>query len=176
MRRKKAANLFVTGTTLCISLLLILGLSGPVGEVALAQELIIYPSNGQTPEQQEKDEFDCYKWAKGQSGFDPMEVPKATAPPPQEEAKVGGVGRGAARGAVTGLAVGAIAGDAGKGAAIGAAGGGLIGGARRRDQRAREEKKKEQWAQEQAANYQRNRSNYNRAYSACLEGRGYTVK
>ena len=56
------------------------------------------------------------------TGFDPMAQPKATAPPPAQEAKQGGVVRGAARDALVGVAVGAIAGDAGKGAAIGAAG------------------------------------------------------
>jgi hypothetical protein len=173
MRRKKGTDRVFFAVVMSVFLLFILGIAG---ESAFAQELMVFPAKGQTKDQQEKDEFDCYRWAKDQSGFDPMEVPKATAPPPQEEAKQGGVARGAARGAVTGLAVGAIAGDAGKGAAIGAAGGGLIGGARRRDQKAREEKKQEQWAQNQAANYQQNRNNYNRAYSACLEGKGYTVK
>ena len=34
----------------------------------------------------------------------------------------------------------------------------------------------QQWEQEQAANYMQNRNNYNRAYGACLEGKGYTAK
>jgi hypothetical protein len=176
MRRSRETNRIGTGIVLCVAFFVVLGVSFPPGEVAFAQELIVYPTKGQSAQQQEKDEFDCYKWAKSKSGFDPMEVPKATAPPPAQEAQVGGVGRGAVRGGAVGLAAGAIAGDAGKGAAIGAASGAMIGGMRRRDQRAREEQKQEQWAQDQAANYQRNRTNYNRAYSACLEGRGYTVK
>ncbi len=159
-----------------VFLLFFLGIVGQAAGLAHAQELVVYPAQGQSKEQQEKDEFECYRWARDQSGFDPMQRPTATEPPPREEAKEGGVARGAARGAVAGLAVGAIAGDAGKGAAIGAAGGGLVGGMRRRDQRAREEQKKEQWANEQVANYERNRGSYNRAYSACLEGRGYSVK
>jgi len=72
--------------------------------------------------------------------------------------------------------VGAIAGDAGKGAAIGATAGGLGGGMRRRDQVAKENQKQAQWEQEQAAKYQQNRNNYDRAYKACLEGRKYSVK
>jgi hypothetical protein len=32
------------------------------------------------------------------------------------------------------------------------------------------------WAKQQAADYQKNRDGYNRSYSACLEGKGYTVK
>jgi len=142
----------------------------------LAQDLIIYPNKGQNQQQLEKDKFECYSWAKQQTGFDPMEVPKATAPPPKQEAQQGGLVRGAARGATVGVAAGAIAGDAGKGAAIGAASGALFGGMRRRDQRHRQEQAEQQWAQEQTAAYTQKRNNYNRAYGACLEGRGYTVK
>jgi hypothetical protein len=91
-------------------------------------DVFIYPEKGQSQEQMEKDKFECYNWAKGQTGFDPMEVPTATAPPPQQEAQKGGVGRGAARGALVGVTAGAIADDAGKGAAIGAATGALVGG------------------------------------------------
>jgi len=142
----------------------------------LAQDLIIYPNKGQSQQQLEKDKFECYSWAKQKTGFDPMEVPKATAPPPQQGAQQGGLVRGAARGATVGVAAGAIAGDAGKGAAIGAASGALIGGMRRRDQQRQQEQAQQQWAQEQTAAYTQRRNNYNRAYGACLEGRGYTVK
>jgi hypothetical protein len=142
----------------------------------LAQDPIIYPNKGQSPEQQEKDKFECYTWAKGQTGFDPMQVPTATAPPPGQEAPQGGVVRGAAGGALVGVTAGAIAGDAGKGAAIGAASGALIGGMRRREQQRQQQHAEQQWEQEQAANYANQRNNYNRAYGACLEGRGYTVK
>ena len=172
----KKGNRFLAGAALLISFHLVLGVAGPFGEPAFSQDLIVYPAKGQSQKQQEKDQYECYGWAKGQSGFDPMATPKATAPPPAQEAPVGGVGRGAARGAVGGLAIGAIAGDAGKGAAIGAASGAMIGGMRRREQVTREEQAQEQWANQQASNYQQGRANYNRAYSACLEGRGYTVK
>ena len=143
---------------------------------AVAQDFVIYPAKGQSQEQMEKDKFECYTWAKQQTGFDPMQAPTATAPPPQQEAKQGGLVRGAARGALVGVTVGAIAGDAGKGAAVGAASGGLLGGMRRRDQVRQEEKAQDQWAQDQANQYARRRNEYNRAYSACLEGKGYTVK
>ena len=112
-------------------MILLFFVSGP----ALAQEMIIYPAKGQSQEQMDKDKFECYNWAKKQTNFDPMEVPKATEPPPEKEAQKGGVARGGARGALVGVTAGAIAGDAGKGAAIGAASGALIGGMRRRDQK-----------------------------------------
>jgi hypothetical protein len=140
-----------------------------------AQDPIIYPNKGQSAEQQEKDKFDCYTWAKGQTGFDPMQVPTATAPPPGQQPPQSSAVRGAAGGALAGVAIGAIAGDAGKGAAIGAASGALVGGMRRRDQQ-QQAQAQQQWEQEQAANYANQRNNYNRAYGACLEGRGYTVK
>lgn len=141
-----------------------------------AQEFFVYPTKGQDAEQQKKDEFECYNWAKQQSGFDPMALPTASAPPPQQEAQEGGLVRGGLRGAAAGAAVGAIAGDAGKGAAIGAASGGLFGGARRRNQEERQAREQQQWEQQQVAEYTSQRNNYNRGYTACLEGRGYTVK
>jgi len=102
-------------------------------------------------------------------------MPQATAPPPKQEAQKGGVGRGALRGGAVGLVVGAIEGDAKKDAAIGAASGGLIGGMRRRDQTRRQQTAQKKWEQEQANAYMQGRNSYNRAFGACLEGRGYTV-
>ena len=145
-------------------------------EGALANDLIIYPAKGQSQEQLDKDKYECYSWAKQQTGFDPMQQPQATQPPPQQQAPQGGVVRGGARGAAVGAVGGAIAGDTGKGAAIGAATGAMVGGMRRRDQRRQQQQAEQQWAQQQAATYQKNRDGYNRAYGACLEGRGYTVK
>ena len=113
MERTKEANHFVTAVVLCLTVFLILGVSPPLSGVAFGQELIIYPNKGQSKQQQEKDQFECYTWAKGQSGFDPMAPPTATAPPPAKEAPQGGVVRGGAVGAVGGLAIGAIAGNAG---------------------------------------------------------------
>jgi len=141
-----------------------------------SQDLIVYPAKGQSQDQMEKDKFECYTWSKGQTGFDPMQMPQATAPPPQQEAQKGGVVRGGLRGGAVGLAAGAIAGDPGKGAAIGAASGGLIGGMRRRDQKRSQQAAQTQWEQEQANAYMQGRNSYDRAYGACLEGRGYTVK
>lgn len=37
------------------------------------QDLIIYPKNGQTKDQQAADQFECHTWAKGQTGFDPTQ-------------------------------------------------------------------------------------------------------
>ena len=44
-------------------------------------EMFIFPKDGQSAEQQELDEFSCYKWAKGQTGFDPnQQVAQTSAP------------------------------------------------------------------------------------------------
>jgi hypothetical protein len=143
---------------------------------ALAQEHMIYPAKGQSQDQMEKDKFECYSWGKQQSGFDPMAPPTATEPPPQQQAKKGGAGRGAARGAAVGYAGGKIVSGSGStGAKAGAATGALVGGMRRRDQQRQQQQAQQQYAQQQTAQYTQARDSYNRAYRACLEGRGYTV-
>jgi hypothetical protein len=148
-----------------------------IGGWAMAQQdPIIYPAKGQNQQQMEKDKSECYGWAKGQTGFDPMQPPKASTPPPPQQAPQGGVVRGGVRGAAVGAAVGSFSGEAGKGAATGAAAGGLVGGMKRRDQGKQQAAAEQQWEQQQAAEYNQKRSSYNRAYGACLEGRGYTVK
>ncbi|HWJ37125.1 MAG TPA: DUF6515 family protein [Steroidobacteraceae bacterium] len=68
-------------------------------------DLIIYPKNGQSKDQQAADQFECHSWARNQTGFDPTQ-----------------------------------------------AGGGV-----------------------QSGDVDRVRNNYNRAMSACLQGRGYQV-
>jgi len=142
---------------------------------ALAQDPIVYPAKGQSQQQVEKDKYACYEWGKKQTGFDPMQQPTASSPPPQQQSSASAP-RGAARGALAGLAIGSLAGEAGKGAAIGAVGGGLIGGARRRGHQQEQQQAEQQWAQQQANEYHHRRNEYNRAYGACLEGKGYTVK
>ena len=136
---------------------------------AYAGEPVIYPTKGQSQKQMDKDKTACYGWAKDQTGFDPSQPPPATqAPPPPQGERV----RGAARGAAAGAAIGAIAGDAGKGAAVGAASGTVVGGSRQRQKR----RQSAQAQQQQSADYEAKRSNYGRAFGACMEGRGYTVK
>ena len=137
---------------------------------AAAQEMFIFPQQGQDQAQQDADRGACHVWAVNQSGFDPTMA--STTPPRSGEATQGGVLRGGARGAATGAVVGAIAGNAGKGAAIGAAGGGLVGGMRRNDQRNRQAQDQRNWQAQQDAQ----RNNYQRALVACLEGKGYTVR
>ncbi len=167
MRRK----MLETGSWAAAMMLAFLFCAGP----ALSQDPYIYPNKGQTPQQQDKDKYECYSWAVRQTGFDPMKQPSATTPPPTQEARRGGVVRGAAGGAALGAVGGAIGGDAGKGAAIGAGVGALFGGMRRRHQRREQRYRQDQWAQQQAGQYQARRSEYDRAFGACMRGRGYTI-
>ena len=137
--------------------------------LALAQKPIVYPAKGQSSQQNSKDDKECLTWAQQNTGIDPK---AASAPPPQQTGAATGGGervRGAARGAVGGAVVGGIAGDAGTGAAVGAAAGTMAGGSRARKNQAAQN--------QQAVQQQQDALNtYYRAYGACMEGRGYTIK
>jgi len=147
---------------------------------AASAQMIIYPAKGQSAQQQQKDEAECYTWAKGQTGYDPAQATQPVAPPPPQQQNTSGtMVKGAAVGALGGAAIGAIAGNTGKGAAIGAVGGTMVGGARRRQKEEANQQANAQY-QQQVAQQQQNaaqqQQNFQRAYTACFEGRGYTVK
>ena len=133
-----------------------------------AQDLAIYPSRGQSQQQQDRDRYECHNWSVGQTGFDPTRPPPpgAAAPPPTASA-----GRGLLGGAAIGAIGGAIGGNAGLGAAVGAGSGALIGGVRRQNQQQQAQAVQEQQASALAAQS----DNYNRWLKTCLQGRGYTV-
>jgi len=134
----------------------------------MAADIFVFPKNNQTKEQQEQDEFSCYKWAKEQTGFDPNKpVEQAAAPAPQ-----GGAGRGAAKGAAVGAIGGAIGGDAGKGAAVGAGVGAAAGAHKKRKGEKQQAAAQQQAAQKQEASL----DGYHRAFGACMDGKCYTVK
>jgi hypothetical protein len=156
-----------TNPTVLLGLALWLAACLGGGDV-LGADLYIYPNKGHSPEQQSRDRYDCHLWAVQQTGFDPTRAQaSAPSPPPPQ----GGVFKGASRGAAVGAIGGALAGDAGTGAAVGAATGGLIGGMKQRGQAQQQQAQANQAAQQQNA-----LAAYNRALSACLFGRSYTVK
>jgi hypothetical protein len=163
------------GIFIMLLLFFSVALAGPVG----AQDPIVYPAKGQSEDQMEKDRYQCYSWAKNQTGFDPMKTPTTTSAPPGKEEEVWGAGKSGVAGGATGAVVGGIAtGKKGalRGGLLGAGAGALIGGVRSSNQRKREEQKRKEWEQKEANNYVRARSEYNRAFGACMEGRGYSVK
>jgi len=135
---------------------------------AMAQQLYIYPAKGQSQAKQEEDTYQCSSWAVQQTGFNPTvppPAPQASAPPPP------GLFGGAFRGAALGSIGGAIGGNAGEGAAVGAAVGGLFGAIRRH----RYAEEQEYNADQQTSAYLNQKAAYNRAETACLTGRGYSV-
>jgi len=134
--------------------------------------LYVFPANNQSAATQEADETACFKWAKEQSGYDPMN-PTVYKGGEVDKSADGTAVKGAAVGAAGGAAIGAIAGDAGKGAAIGAVVGGVRG---RRSKVVGDER--EQQANDQAASAasQAAANDYNKAFTVCMEGKGYTVK
>ncbi len=132
--------------------------------------LFVYPAQGQQADKQSQDETECYGWARQQTNIDP------TAPPTQAKAPEvpkGGAVKGAAGGAAVGTAVGAIVGDTGEGAAVGAVAGAAKG---RRAQKKAEKQAKQQAEQAAKAQDTQARDTFKKAWGACLEGRGYTVK
>jgi hypothetical protein len=169
--------------------------AGPAWSPSQNIGLFAFPRNNQSADQQLKDESDCYGAAKQRTGID------AQAPPPaglsEEEKKAaqqqaaenapqaqGTRLRGAARGAAGGAAIGAIAGDAGKGAGAGAVAGTMRGGMTQRSANAQS---KQQAAAQMAAGqkkaeeqlllqHQEGVDTFQRAFTACMDARNYSVK
>jgi Glycine-zipper domain len=141
-------------------------------EISNKMKLYVFPSKDQSQQKQKEDEFVCYKWAIESTGIDPMNPPKVEAAP-VETGPDGSAVVGAAKGAAAGVAIGAIAGDAGKGAAIGAVAGGLAG----RKQGKQAQAQAQQQSQSAAAKTEQEiKDSFKKAFSACIEGKGYTIK
>ena len=139
------------------------------GSPAAKIGVFIYPKKEQTPKQQADDESACYASAQQQTGIDPT----ATPAPQEADKKKGGGVKGAAGGAAGGAAIAAIAGDAGTGAAVGATAGAVRG----RRQQKKANKQAEQQAQQQGQAQQQQRlDTFRRAFSACIDSKGYSVK
>jgi len=140
-----------------------------------------YPAQGQDPERQDRDKFECNSWAVKQSGFDPS----APSAPPHLQTQVTVVGpppgADVGAGAVTGAIIGAAVSrpwQAGQGALVGALAGAVIGGiadSERLDQARAAAAAGADNAGARAALLEQMARNYRRAMSACLEGRGYSV-
>ena len=136
------------------------------GAVDLSQ-LQVTPQRGQSADQARRDRYECHNWAVQQTG----EVPSATPAPNQDAVdaakRADRIGR-IATGAAIGATIGGIFGgghnygeDIVKGAAVGSVVGVATGAAH--------DKKQQKQAGPEPG------SDYLRALSACLEGRGYTV-
>jgi len=140
-------------------------------------QIYFYPKHGQSREQQDRDRYECYLWAAKQTGYDPgkamaphqrVEVTPATPP-----------GANVASGAVTGAVVGSILSgprDHGQGMVFGAIAGAMLGAAKDQAQQEQAARMTEQYNARDYAQVEEQARNYRRAMTACLVGRGYTVK
>jgi predicted lipid-binding transport protein (Tim44 family) len=153
-------------------------LAATLSAPALAQDLVIYPAEGQSKDQMEKDRFECYTWGRDNSGFDPMAAPTTTSAPPKQK-DTGGVGKSAAVGGLVGGAIGGITKGSkkglGRGALAGAATGGILGKVKSNKNQNKNQQRQQDWERQEVANYNQGRNSYNRAFGACMTGRGYTV-
>jgi hypothetical protein len=133
--------------------------------------LYIFPKNPKSEAEQYKDDTDCFNSARNQSSYDGKVANAEGAPPPAQRS--GGTVDGAVKGALAGTIIGAIAGNAGKGAAIGAGVGSVGGNANQREgnRAARQNAVAQEEARKQAA-----LADLKRAYSACMDAKGYSVK
>ena len=158
------------------------------GGKTLASTLNVYafPTEGQTSEQQSKDEAECYNWAVQNTGTDPFDLSKQAqqqqqqAAQAKEQSKQAGQGAGAA-GAVGGAAAGALIGhiasdDPGKGAAYGAAAGLIVGRRKKRQAQKEAGQQVDQQAQQAQQGTQQQMDNFKKAFSVCLESKKYMVK
>ena len=144
-------------------------------------QVYFYPNQGQSTEQQSRDHYECYNWAVDQTGLDPstssiapeQRVRIVPMPPP---------GQNTIAMTIAGAVLGAlIAGprNAGAGALIGAASGAMAGAATdiSREESARQmEEAYNNRNQARDVHKEKKALEFRRAMSACLEGRGYTVK
>jgi hypothetical protein len=140
--------------------------------VAKKMGIYVFPASDQTTEQQQKDMSDCYTWAVQQSSYDPINPTTVQAKQVDQGPDGAAVG-GAVGGAAVGAAIGAISGDTGKGAAIGAVSGAVLGRRRGNMAKASEQSKANKQAAEANENLE---DGFKKAFTVCLEGKGYTVK
>ena len=147
----------------------------------LATEVYYFPMREQSIEQQDRDRFECYLWAKKETGFDPSHphlIPhQRTYVVPDPEP-----GTDTVAGAFTGAMLGAIIGaphSSGEGAVIGAIAGGALGAASDSARQERAAVIEERINRGPSSSYtalERQANQYRRAMKACLEGRGYKVR
>src|SRR4051812_4782719 len=144
-------------------------------------DVYVYPAKGQTEKHLDRDRYECHNWAVAQSHYNPSD----TRPAPHQQVGVIEMpppGRDTAVGAMTGAVIGSsVAGrrDSGEGGVAGAIVGAMIGASSDASrQKAVNEANTRMSADAQAerARLERQAADYRRAISACLEGRGYTVK
>lgn len=140
------------------------------------QKVFVYPNNGQSAEQTDRDRYECHLWAVQQTGVDPS---RADANPYERVVVQPATPPGAntAAGAIGGAILGAlIAGPraAGAGLVLGGATGAIVGSSVDANNQATAQMTQQQ-LNASAAQGRARADSYRRALGACLQGRGYTV-
>jgi len=130
-----------------------------------AQDVYVYPTKNQSAEQMSRDKEECHDWAVSTTGVDPVKMAS------EAQAKASGSGA-ALGGAAVGAARGAVSGEAGAGAMQGVGIGRLVHAIRARRQMEEQQQAQANEQQQRQAQLQK----YDRAFGACLTGRGYTVQ
>ncbi|MFM2068695.1 MAG: hypothetical protein RLZZ584_3604 [Pseudomonadota bacterium] len=143
--------------------------------------LYFYPERGQGDEQQDRDRYECYRWAVRQTGTDPGMTPllRSAEPASGPVSRDPGVAvAGAATGAVIGAAVSSPR-STGKGMVLGALFGALVGAsaeeARAQETERVQDARRRDWQAREDARMQPVEG-FRRAMSACMSGRGYAVR
>ena len=144
-------------------------------------QVYFYPLKNQDAKQQDRDRYECYLWAKKQTGFDPSSP--NLAPHQRFEVIPGAApGHDTAVGAITGAVIGSMLGgrhDSGQSTVVGAMAGAIMGAssdAARQREAENAQAYYDQQKTQRNATVEQKASNYRRAMTACLEGRGYSVR
>jgi pectin methylesterase-like acyl-CoA thioesterase len=143
-----------------------------------ATKVYFYPLQGQSEAQQDRDRYECFSWGVRQTGFDPS---RHAAPVEQRAAVVPARSPGQAIGAAAavGAVIGAIAarpGNTAEGAVVGAMAGTVLGSAAAAAEKSDAERVSRYRETRVDRRFDQQAGEFRRAMSACLEGRGYSVK
>ncbi len=141
-------------------------------------KVYFYPLQGQGEAQQDRDRYECFNWAVRQTGFDPS---RHSAPEEQRAAVVPARSPGQAIGAAAavGAVIGAIAarpGNTAEGAVVGAMAGTVLGSAAAAAEQSQAKQVSRYRETRSDRRFEQQAGEFRRAMSACLEGRGYSVK
>lgn len=143
----------------------------PAMQAPPPQTVYFYPELSQDEAKQDRDRYECYRWAVRESGVDPGMTPVRNVPPPRAAVRDGAeVVAGAATGAIVGAAVSSPH-STGQGMVLGAIFGTLIGAAAHE---ARVQLAEQAYARHVSAQ-QVPVDNFRRAMGACMTGRGYRI-
>jgi hypothetical protein len=155
--------------------------SSPAPVARPSPNVYYYPLQGQTAEQQDRDRYECYLWARRQTGYDPS-LPHPDGGPPVQVLAMPPPGHDTLAGAATGAIIGAAVSDpwhSGEGAAVGAVAGAVLGAASDAGrQQTAQRVQSQQDAERQRADAQADALvlDYRSAMKSCLSARGYTVQ